>query len=245
MDSSGHDRARACLEELTSIDTNFSVGFAYLAFVYLREYMFGLGTQVDDQTALDRALRAARHAVEANPASARAYHSLAYTLIFRRDFANGFAAFEKAIALNKYDLAIPQAYGDALIQAGDIDRGMKLIDEAADRHLVRPIWEHFNLFLAHYMRGNLVEATHEADQLTSEGFSYGLLARALMAARNGDHAGAAEIVHRLTIRFPAWRDDPRREIAKYIPAPSIADRLAGDLAALQPGVSAQALPIAK
>jgi tetratricopeptide (TPR) repeat protein len=175
---------------------------------------------------------AARRSVEANPASARAYHSLACTLVYRHDFANGFAAFEKAAALNKYDVSIPSAYGDALIQAGDIDRGMKMIKDAEDHNLVRPIWEHFNLFLGHYMRGRLAEATHEADQLTSDSFSYGLLGRALMAARNGDHDRARDLLDRLETRFPAWRDHPRREIERYIPASVIADRLMADLTAL-------------
>ena len=232
FDWAAHDRARSCLEELTAVDTNFSAGFAYLAFLHIREYLFALGSKVDDQTALDRALRAARRSVEANPASARAYHSLACTLVYRHDFANGFVAFEKAVALNTYDVAIPSAYGDALIQAGDIDRGMEMIKDAEDHNLVRPIWEHFNLFLGNYMRGNLAQATHEADQLTSDSFSYGLLARALMAARNGDRDRARELLDRLETRFPAWRNDPRREIAKYIPAAVIADRLTADLAAL-------------
>jgi tetratricopeptide (TPR) repeat protein len=236
FDTQGHDRARACLEELTAIDRNFSVGFAYLSFLHIREYLFGLGTRIDDQTALDRALRTARRSVEASPASARAYHALAVTLIYRHDVANGYAAFERAIALNKYDVAIPSAYGDVMIQAGDIERGMALI-KGWDRMLVRPIWEHFNLFVGNYMLGNLAEATHEADQLTSDSFSYGLLARALMAARNGDRARALEVRHRLIRNFPAWRDDPRREIARYIPASEIADRLAADLAALAPGVN--------
>jgi hypothetical protein len=54
-------------------------------------------------------LRAARRSVEANPACARAYHSLACTLVYRHDLTAGFAAFEKAIALNTYDVAIPSA----------------------------------------------------------------------------------------------------------------------------------------
>jgi hypothetical protein len=110
---------------------------------------------------------------------------------------------------------------------------MKMIKDAEDHNLVRPIWEHLNLFLGHYMRGDLLEATHEADQVTSDSLSYGLLARALMAWRNGDHHRAGELLDRLETRFPAWRDDPRREIAKYIPASAIADRLTADLATLR------------
>jgi tetratricopeptide (TPR) repeat protein len=234
FNSRGHDRARSCLEELTSADTNFSVGYAYLSFLYIREYLFGLGTQVDDSTALDRALQVARRSVETSPSSARAYHGLACTLIYRHDFANAIAAFEKAITLNPYDVVIASAYGNALIQAGDIDRGMSMMKDVGGHALVRPIWEHFNLFLGYYMRGDVTEATHEADQLTTDSFAYGLMARALMAARLGDHQRALELLERLNMRFPAWRENPRREIAKYIPAPAIADRLVADLAALRP-----------
>jgi hypothetical protein len=117
--------------------------------------------------------------------------------------------------LNTYDVLIPSADGDALIQAGDIERGVKLLKGVEGNYLVRPMWEHFNLFVGDYLLGNLAEASHEADQLTSNSFSYGLLARALMAARNGNRVQAQQIVHRLAKKFPPGRDHPRREIERY------------------------------
>jgi TolB-like protein len=220
---------RRCLERMTILDPSFASGFALLALVYNREFLYGQGTAAEGAAALDLALRAARHAVELDPASARAYQILGLVLFYRKASPEWQAAGEKALLLNKFDPTISSLYGGQLVAAGDIDRGMALLQKWDDLIVVRPAWEHFYLFLGHYMRGNIVEATHHAEQIIADAFPGGLAARAALAGHNGDHAQARRLLNKLFELQPSWRDAPIDELKKFIPAPLVAHRLARDL----------------
>ena len=98
FDRAQHMRARGCLEALTARDPGFAMGFAYLAAVYAREYQYRLGPGASDAAILDRALQAARRAIELSPESARAYQMLATVLFARADVSGAFAAVERAMA---------------------------------------------------------------------------------------------------------------------------------------------------
>ena len=223
-------RARSCLEALTEIDHGFGDGFSYLAALNNREFVYGFGKGADDPRTLDRALQLARRGIEINPNSARAWQVLSTVLFSRHDIAPAFAAVEKAVALNKNDLIIVGEYGGRLITNGEIERGMKVLQSAAGEGGVRPSWHHFYFFLGDYMLGKLPEATHEADEMTTDTYTHGLFARALMAAINGDKDKAQTDWNKLVALRSAWRDNPRGELEKYIFAPAIVDRLMQGLA---------------
>src|SRR5262249_24543267 len=95
LDPAAHDRARSCLEQLTTIDPSFAVGFEFLAVIYYREDAMGYPARPGDLPALDRALRAARHAIELAPASARSYQNLFVVQYARHDVAAAFAAGDR------------------------------------------------------------------------------------------------------------------------------------------------------
>jgi hypothetical protein len=103
---------------------------------------------------------------------------------------------------------------------------------------VRPATHHFCLFLGSYLRGDLTEADHQADQIAGEAFPLGLIARALAAAAAGEGERARQALARLVALLPGWRDDPRAQLERFFPAPALVDRLhkdleAGGLAALR------------
>ncbi len=223
-------RARSCLEALTEIDHGFGDGFSYLAALDNREFVYGFGKGADDPRALDRALLLARRGIELNPNSARSWQVLSTVLFSRHDTVAAFAAVEKALALNPNDQIIVGEYGGRLITTGEIERGMNVLQSATSAGDARPSWHHFYFFLGYYMRGQLPEASHEADEMTSDTYTHGLFARALMAAVNGDMDKARSTWAKLVALRPAWRDNTRGELDKYIFAPTILDRLLRDLA---------------
>jgi len=223
-------RARECLEWLTAQDPSFSDGFSYLASLNNREFVYGFGKGADDPSTLDRALLLARRGVELSPNSARAWQVLSTVLFSRHDTMAAFAAVERAVALNPNDLIIVGEYGGRLITNGEIERGMNVLQSATSAGSVRPSWHHFYFFLGHYMRGNLADATHEADEMTTDSYTHGLFARALMAAVNGDMDKARSTWAKLVALRSAWRDNPRGELDKYIFAPEILEHLMRDLA---------------
>lgn len=228
---SEYESARGCLEHLTALDPSFAVGFSFLAILYTREYQQGFGWHPDGPPALDRALRAVRRAIELNPASSRAYVVMMVVLFARGDTAEAFAAGDKALTLNPYDMLAVAEYGGRLVMTGEIERGMAMLRRADGYGTIRPSWQHFYMFLGSYLSGNLQEASYHAAQITAEDYVFGFLAKALAAAATGDLARAREAIDRLISLAPAWRDDPGQELRRFVSNPDIVDRITRDLAA--------------
>ncbi len=172
----------------------------------------------------------ARRAVELKPESSRAYQILFGVLFARHEIAAAFAAGDKAIALNKYDTTVISDYGGRLIMVGEIERGMDMLQRAGEFGTVRPSWHHFYMFLGSYLRGDLANTIHHANQITNEDYPLGLVARALAAARAGDRERAARSLQRLAVVAPAWSTNARGELEKFFPVTELADRIARDLA---------------
>ena len=231
FDPAQQERGRDCLEQLTTRDPGFALGFSYLAAIDLREYLYDFGQRPGDAPPLDRGLTAARRGVELNPESSRAYEMLFVIQFARRDLAAAFDAANKAITLNRYDMRLLGSYGARLISSGDIDKGLATLRQAGDDGTVRPPFEEFFLFLGEYLRGDITSAIFHADQITNDSFQLGLIARALAAAARGDGEAATRALSRLVALNPAWRDDTRGTLARFFYAPAIVDRLASDLAA--------------
>jgi TolB-like protein len=225
------ERGRDCLEQLTTRDSGFALGFSYLAAVYLREYLYDFGTRPGDTPPLERGLTAARRGVELNPESSRAYEMLFVIQFARRDLAAAFDAANKAISLNRYDMRLLGSYGARLISSGDIDKGLATLRQAGNEGTVRPPFEEFFVFLGEYLRGDITSAIFHADQITNDSFQLGLISRALAAAARADSDAATRALSRLVALNPAWRDDTRGTLAKFFYAPAIVDRLSSDLAA--------------
>jgi tetratricopeptide (TPR) repeat protein/TolB-like protein len=230
FDSAQHGRARTGLERLTVLDPSFASGFSYLAALYVREYPYGLDAHDADLPPLERALRAARRGVELDPESARAYEMLSLTLFTRRDLPAAFAAGDKPVERNKYDMRPVGGYGQRLIAIGEIDKGMDMLMRAGDEAGVRPAVDQFFLFLGSYLRGDKAAAAFHAGHLTRDTFQLGLLARALAAGAAGEREGARAALGRLFALNREWRDHPRGQLEKFFPAAFIVDRLAIDLA---------------
>jgi len=238
LDPAAHERARSCLEHLTTADPSFAVGFEFLAIIYYREDAIGYPWRAGDPPALDRALRAARRAIELAPASARAYQMLFVVQYARHDVAAAFAAGDKAIALNPFDMLTLAEYGGRLIMTGQVEPGLQMLRRADRTGVVLPNWHHFYRFLGNYLAGNIKEAAFQAQQITADDYPLGLAARAVAATRTGHADQARRAIERLIEVQPAWRVDARRLLEKSIYDPASVDRVMHDLASAGlPGAS--------
>jgi hypothetical protein len=57
----------------------------------------------------------------------------------------------------------------------------------------------------------------------------GLVAKAIAGAAAKDMNRARQAIERLLVQAPAWRDDPRGELARVIPDSAAIDKLLHDL----------------
>lgn len=236
LDNAHLVRVRDCLESVTASDPGFAAGFAALAEILLQEQRRGLGRRTGDAPPVDRALQAARRAVELRPGSARAYQALMDVYFVRGEHALALEAGEKAVTLNPYNPNILACYGARLVALGEVEKGARYLREAATAGAVRPAWHEFYLFVAAYLSSDRRLAAMHAAQIMPDRFPLGLAARALVALQGGKIESARDYFERLAAVQPGWRDDPAREIKKLFPADTVATRLTRDLAQLGAGV---------
>jgi hypothetical protein len=81
------------------------------------------------------------------------------------------------------------------------------------------------------LRGDVKEAVKNANHITSDNYAFGLVAKAIASSANKDMNRARQAIERLLVLAPAWRDDPRGELARGIPDSAAIDKLLHDLRA--------------
>lgn len=232
-DPQQHRSARDCLEHATEANPGFALGYAALAQLTLEEYRSGVNARAGEAPALQRALHAARRAVELKPGSARAHQALADVQFARGDYPLAIEAGERAVTLNPYDPDILASYGGMLVLLGEQKRGARLIREAANALVVRPARQDFLLFLTAYLADDHVGAARYAALITADSYPLGFVARAVVAAQRGEGEEARLQLERLAATRPAWRMDWRGELARNIPASAIVDRIERDIAPIR------------
>src|SRR5260370_29866720 len=94
-----------------------------LAEICVDEYAFGFQ---DDATSLDRALTAARRAVEIDRSNQFANVALAQTHFFRQDLAAFRPAAERAMALNPLNTHALGILGLQIVHTGEFERAIEI-----------------------------------------------------------------------------------------------------------------------
>ena len=137
--SDGHLRVRDLLERAISIDPHYSGAWAMLAMIYVDEVRNGYNFLADPPP-LDRALEAAKRAIDLEPRNAVGYHAL-FKIHFHRGDINRFeSAATKAVSLNSNypDLLADLAACKGFL--GDWVEGYQLLQRAFDLCPHPPDW---------------------------------------------------------------------------------------------------------
>ena len=151
-------------------------------------------------------------------------------LYSRHDLAAAFADGDKAMELNKYDMLTVGGYGGRLVMTGEVERGMAMLRRASENSEIRA-WQNFFMFLGSYLGGDMNAARFDAEQITTNSFPFGLVARAITENDAGNADQARKAINSLIELQPQWRDNPRRMLELQIYDPKIVTRLLRDLAA--------------
>src|SRR5215204_3926220 len=135
-----HALARDCLEAVVGANPSYHLGYALLTGFYLLEHSAGLNPRPDP---LDRALRAAKRAVELAPQSARAHFAMMNALYARGDPEAALKEGHLSIALNPYNSDLVAELGARYIRLGRYPEGLALLDRAIEDNPGRPPWYDF------------------------------------------------------------------------------------------------------
>jgi len=101
--------------------------WALLAMIYRGEFAQGFNARPNP---LDRALEAARRAVDLAPTHALGHSALATIYFFRKEMIPFRIETERALELNPFDASVKAYHGLLIAAAGEWERGCKLVESA-------------------------------------------------------------------------------------------------------------------
>ena len=117
--------ARSCLERAVEQSPGNADCWAMLSLMYSNEWGHW---DNENPEYFEKALQAARKAVQAAPSHSLPYYALAQALFFRREFPASRVAAERAVSLNPMDGATVAFMGLLIAYSGDWERGCALAE---------------------------------------------------------------------------------------------------------------------
>lgn len=198
-----HAGVRECLESAIARYPSYATAWAMLSIIYLDEDRFGYNPKSDPSAPLERALKAARRAVELDPENARALQALMTALFFNQQLAESMRVGEQALATNPNDTELMGEYGVRLAMGGQWSRGAAVLDQALAFNPGGAGYYHGNRALAAYMLEDYDTALLEIRQANLQKFPLFHLVAAVIYAQQG----MAEDARRAGAVFVAMRPE--------------------------------------
>src|SRR4030095_6976126 len=184
-----HAALKNRLERAAKSDNRPPDLWACLAQVYLDEYAFGFPG--NDGTSLERALVAARRAVEVDRANQFAMVALAQTHFFMQDLAAFGPAAERAMALNPLNTDALGILGLEIVHTAEFERGTAIVRHAMELNHNHPGWMHFAPLWDHFYKGEYEQALECANRVDVPGLFWPYLVMASACGHLERHAEAA------------------------------------------------------
>jgi TolB-like protein len=209
---SAHASLKSRLQQAMERDDGQSDLCACLAEIWVDEYAFGFK---DDATSLDRALTAARRAVEIDRSNQFAMVALAQTHFFRRDLAAFRPAAERAMALNPLNTDALGILGLQIVHTGEFERGTAIVRRAMELNANHAGWMHFAPLWDHFHKGEYEEALECANRVDFPGFFWPYLVMASACGHLGRRAEASAAVRDLLALDPEFAAHARSNVGTW------------------------------
>lgn len=166
LDPELHASVRQCLERAVERFPGYSSAWALLSLTYLDELRFGFRADAVAMPSIDRALDAARRAIELDPENVRGLQAQMTALFFKGDVDGALKIGVQAIAMNPNDTDLLGEYGLRLALKGEWKRGAELMARALERNPRPSGYYETGLALSSYMQRDYhaaVSWTRKAD----------------------------------------------------------------------------------
>ncbi|WP_244846507.1 hypothetical protein [Mesorhizobium sp. L-8-3] len=159
FDPAARSSVRSCLEKAVERFPNYATGWALLSQTYIDDVRFRYPFDPAwSPASLDRALAAARRAVELEPLSIRGLQAQMFALYFRREFDAARRIGSRAMAINPNDTELMGEYGYRLALSGNWNEGCALVAEARERNPGPLSYYEVGLALCSYFSGDHQQA---------------------------------------------------------------------------------------
>jgi TolB-like protein/Tfp pilus assembly protein PilF len=207
-----HAAATAALEYAVQQAPNYADCWAVLSMLYGDEFKTGFNVRPDS---LDRALAAARRAVELAPSNHLAPLSLASVLFFRKEHQAFRSAAERAIALNPLDGGTTAFLGMLMACSGDWERGCALVERAMQLNSHHLGWYWCAAAFNAYRKSDYRGALDIALKINTRGVWGAILVLVAAQGQLGEREAARDAVHQLLALMPDFAGTAREECAKW------------------------------
>jgi tetratricopeptide (TPR) repeat protein len=223
-----HRLAEECLRSEIARLPNFADARATYARLLLQDWRTG-GALAGDLTLLDRAAALADEAVAQEPHSARSHFARFLVRFDEQRYVDAFESAETALKLNPNSTDIAASIGAARILRADFEQGRALLNRASRFSESLPGWYDIYYFIEAYMREDFVAAERRAARRTLVRFPLGLVAKMLIATRNGNQEQLARWSARLKETYPLFANDLERALTVQGMHETIRGRILEDL----------------
>lgn len=204
-----HLRMRGRLETTVQTEPQYVEAWALLSSIYRHEVLFQFNPRSEPPPPLDRALSAAKRAVEIDPRNEIARSLLAVVHFHRREFEAFAREEDRALALSPNNSYVLAAAGMWLSFSGQWDRGLALIRKAQALNPYHPGWYHFPLAINHYRKAEYDQAAAEFAKINTPGWYQMHAGLAASYGQLGRKQEAQAAVKTLLERKPDFLADPR------------------------------------
>ncbi|MGR9246603.1 adenylate cyclase [Rhizobium leguminosarum] len=180
-----HARVRDCLEAAVARFPSYATAWAMLSIVYLDEDRYKFNPTPGKDSAIQRALDAARRATQIDPSNTRGLQALMTALFFDRQLAESLRVGEQALATNPNDTELMGEFGTRLAIGGQWQRGATLLDQAIALNPGSGGFYHGTRALAAYMLHDNQTAVLEIRQANMQKFPLFHVVAAIIYAEAG------------------------------------------------------------
>jgi TolB-like protein len=209
LDAKTRSSVRDCLEKTVDRFPSYATAWGLLSLTYIDDHRFQFPTDpAASQAALQRALAAAKRAVDLDPRNVRGLHAQMLAFYFNQDIDGALAVGKQALAINPNDTDLMGEYGSRLALSGNWPEGCAFTAEARRRHPAASTSYEVDLALCAYFSRDYPQAVLWIRKTTfPDNPVYHVVAAAVFG--EGGYKGDAE-------RESAWLDENQPALVKNI-----------------------------
>ena len=179
-----HALVRQCLERAVARFPGYATAWAMLSLLALDEDRFAFNPRPGVPGPIERALQAARRAVDMDADNARGLQALMMALFFHGEVEEAERVGNLALAANPQDSELLSEFGLRVAMTGEWQRGRELVERALARDPAYSGYYHAVLALIAYMQRDSDRAESEIRQANLTKFSlYHAIAAIIYAER--------------------------------------------------------------